>query len=231
MPTPTQESLFDVEGPDILTVDTTLLPGIKRCIRPWRHGSGSASPRGRPLPRRRRGHRSPPESTPWWPRPRARQDAGRLPHGHQPPLPGGCPRPPVTGTGSCTSTPLKALAVDIAENLERPLVRSAPRRGEPGWMRRPSRWCVPGDTTSSERRCSAPRTFVVTTPVALPPRHRGEEPCRARHRRDRHGRRNPHARPRQAGEPPLPHPRAARARVRHASPGTWACPPRRSPSR
>ena len=77
---------------------------------------------------------------------------------------------PTAGTQVVYVSPLKALAVDIAENLERPLVEiaaEAQRMGLP----------VPditvgvrtGDTPSSERQSMIrkPRTFMVTTPESL----------------------------------------------------------------
>jgi ATP-dependent Lhr-like helicase len=77
---------------------------------------------------------------------------------------------PVTGTRVVYVSPLKALAVDIAENLERPLA-------EIGATARRLGLAAPdltvgvrtGDTTASERAAMvrSPRTFVVTTPESL----------------------------------------------------------------
>ncbi len=77
---------------------------------------------------------------------------------------------PVTGTRVVYVSPLKALAVDIAENLERPLA-------EIGAAARAMGLSAPeltvgvrtGDTTASERSAMvrSPRTFMVTTPESL----------------------------------------------------------------
>ncbi|MGK2948816.1 MAG: DEAD/DEAH box helicase, partial [Acidimicrobiales bacterium] len=77
---------------------------------------------------------------------------------------------PVTGTRVVHVSPLKALAVDIAENLERPLA-------EIGAAARAMGLSAPdltvgvrtGDTTASERAAMVrtPRTFMVTTPESL----------------------------------------------------------------
>ena len=75
-----------------------------------------------------------------------------------------------SGTAVVYVSPLKALAVDIAENLERPLAEIAAVAAELGLP-------VPnltvavrtGDTPQSERQAMIrrPRTFVVTTPESL----------------------------------------------------------------
>ncbi len=67
-------------------------------------------------------------------------------------------------------SPLKALAVDIAENLERPLAEIADVAEELGLPAPRLRVAVrTGDTTSSERASMLrrPPTFVVTTPESL----------------------------------------------------------------
>ena len=67
-------------------------------------------------------------------------------------------------------SPLKALAVDIAENLERPLAEIAAVADELGLDAPRLRVAVrTGDTTSSERAAMLrrPPTFVVTTPESL----------------------------------------------------------------
>ena len=67
-------------------------------------------------------------------------------------------------------SPLKALAVDIAENLERPLAEIAAVAEELGLDAPKLRVAVrTGDTTSSERAAMLrrPPTFVVTTPESL----------------------------------------------------------------
>ena len=67
-------------------------------------------------------------------------------------------------------SPLKALAVDIAENLERPLGEIAAVAAELGYDAPPIRVAVrTGDTTSSQRTgmVRRPPSFVVTTPESL----------------------------------------------------------------
>jgi ATP-dependent helicase Lhr and Lhr-like helicase len=67
-------------------------------------------------------------------------------------------------------SPLKALAVDIAENLERPLVEIAEVARELGFTPPNIRVAVrTGDTTSSQRATMLrrPPNFVVTTPESL----------------------------------------------------------------
>lgn len=67
-------------------------------------------------------------------------------------------------------SPLKALAVDIAENLERPLVEIAEVARELGFAPPDIRVAVrTGDTTSSQRATMLrrPPSFVVTTPESL----------------------------------------------------------------
>lgn len=67
-------------------------------------------------------------------------------------------------------SPLKALAVDIAENLERPLAEIAACAAELG-LEAPALTVAvrTGDTTPAERQAMIrrPRTFVVTTPESL----------------------------------------------------------------
>ncbi|MGH9095197.1 MAG: DEAD/DEAH box helicase, partial [Acidimicrobiales bacterium] len=67
-------------------------------------------------------------------------------------------------------SPLKALAVDIAENLERPLAEVAAVAVELGLVPPPIRVAVrTGDTSSSQRATMVrrPPAFVVTTPESL----------------------------------------------------------------
>ncbi|MGQ0618115.1 MAG: DEAD/DEAH box helicase [Acidimicrobiia bacterium] len=67
-------------------------------------------------------------------------------------------------------SPLKALAVDIAENLQRPLAEIAAVAAELGQVPAPVRVGVrTGDTSSSERSrmVRRPPSFVVTTPESL----------------------------------------------------------------
>ena len=77
---------------------------------------------------------------------------------------------PVTGTRVVYVSPLKALAVDIAENLERPLAEIAAQARAMGLAAPDLTIGVrTGDTTASERAAMvrSPRTFVVTTPESL----------------------------------------------------------------
>ncbi|HEX4866421.1 MAG TPA: DEAD/DEAH box helicase [Acidimicrobiales bacterium] len=77
---------------------------------------------------------------------------------------------PVTGTRVVYVSPLKALAVDIAENLERPLAQIAATARAMGLSAPELTVGVrTGDTTASERAgmIRSPRTFVVTTPESL----------------------------------------------------------------
>src|SRR3954449_4609617 len=75
-----------------------------------------------------------------------------------------------TGTRVVYVSPLKALAVDIAENLERPLSEIADVAAELGLDAPKVRVAVrTGDTTSSQRTAMVrkPPSFVVTTPESL----------------------------------------------------------------
>ncbi len=75
-----------------------------------------------------------------------------------------------SGTSVVYVSPLKALVVDIAENLERPLAEIATTAREMGLSAPELTIGVrTGDTPSSERQSMVrrPRTFVVTTPESL----------------------------------------------------------------
>jgi len=77
---------------------------------------------------------------------------------------------PITGTRVVYVSPLKALAVDIAENLERPLGEIAAKAKQLGLAAPELTVGVrTGDSTASERAAMvrSPRTFVVTTPESL----------------------------------------------------------------
>ncbi|MEM7287124.1 MAG: DEAD/DEAH box helicase [Actinomycetota bacterium] len=77
---------------------------------------------------------------------------------------------PTSGTRVVYVSPLKALAVDIAENLERPLVEIADTARRMGLGAPELTIGVrTGDTPSSERQAQIrkPRTFMVTTPESL----------------------------------------------------------------
>ena len=76
----------------------------------------------------------------------------------------------INGTQVVYVSPLKALVVDIAENLERPLAEIAVTAREMGLSAPELTIGVrTGDTPSSERQSMVrrPRTFVVTTPESL----------------------------------------------------------------
>ena len=140
---------------------------------------------------------------------------------HRPPL----PRPRARASRSTGVarvvyvSPLKALAVDIAENLERPLAEIADGRGRARARRaRPhgSR-SAPATPPARERAAMVrtPPSFVVTTPESLYLLVTSDEgPRRAAHRRDRDRRRDPRGRARQARRAPRAHARAARGAVR-----------------
>ena len=96
-------------------------------------------------------------------------------------------------------SPLKALAVDIAENLERPLreIAADRRRARPRRARHPGRRphrrhhelrAVADDAQAAE-------LLRDHTGVALPPRHERERAARAADRRDGDRRRDPRGRP------------------------------------
>ncbi len=75
-----------------------------------------------------------------------------------------------TGTRVVYVSPLKALAVDIGENLEQPLAEIADVAAELGFDAPEIRVAVrTGDTTSSQRSAMVrrPTSFVVTTPESL----------------------------------------------------------------
>jgi len=75
-----------------------------------------------------------------------------------------------TGTRVVYVSPLKALAVDIGENLEQPLAEIADVAAELGFDAPEIRVAVrTGDTTSSQRSAMVrrPPSFVVTTPESL----------------------------------------------------------------
>ena len=77
---------------------------------------------------------------------------------------------PTSGTRVVYVSPLKALAVDIAENLERPLAEIAACAAELGLGAPPLTIGVrTGDTPASERQAMIRkgRTFLVTTPESL----------------------------------------------------------------
>jgi len=76
----------------------------------------------------------------------------------------------VSGTRVVYVSPLKALAVDIAENLERPLAEIAETAAALGLSAPALTVAVrTGDTPSTERQAMVrkPRTFLITTPESL----------------------------------------------------------------
>lgn len=76
----------------------------------------------------------------------------------------------VSGTRVVYVSPLKALAVDIAENLERPLAEIAETAAALGLSAPALTVAVrTGDTPSNERQAMVrkPRTFLITTPESL----------------------------------------------------------------
>ncbi len=76
----------------------------------------------------------------------------------------------VSGTRVVYVSPLKALAVDIAENLERPLAEIAETAAALGLSAPALTVAVrTGDTPTSERQAMVrrPRTFLITTPESL----------------------------------------------------------------
>ena len=150
------------------------------------------------------------------------QDARRLPRSAST----GCTSRTTPASRSTASrrvvyvSPLKALAVDIAENLERPLREIAEVAGELGLDRARHRVAVrTGDTPSAERArmMRKPPSFFVTTPESLyllVTSASGRR--RAAHGRDGDRRRDPRGRARQARLAPRAHARAARSVVRDA---------------
>ena len=76
----------------------------------------------------------------------------------------------ISGTRVVYVSPLKALAVDIAENLEQPLREIAEMACEMGYQPPVLTTAIrTGDTPSSERQAMIrkPRTFMITTPESL----------------------------------------------------------------
>ena len=184
---PTQESLFDplelggVDGRHHAPAVGRAAPGRGGLV-PGAVPRGADARAGGGLAVHRRR-----ASTPWSPRPPAR--ARRWPASswrstgsylaHARGL-------PVAGTRVVYVSPLKALAVDIAENLERPLAEIAAKARRLGLAAPDLTIGVrTGDTTASERAAMVRSPADVRrhhAGVALPPRHRGEEPGHARAR-------------------------------------------------
>jgi ATP-dependent Lhr-like helicase len=167
---PTQESLFDPLEVGGVTLDTTLLPSVDLhpAVAAWFRERFPDGP-------------TPAQGAAWPPIAAGEHTLVAAPTGSGKTLAGflmainrlylaHARGQPVTGTRVVYVSPLKALAVDIAENLERPLAEIGAKARQLGLS-------VPeltvgvrtGDTTASERaamvRC--PRTFVVTTPESL----------------------------------------------------------------
>ena len=170
MSAPAQESLFDPLALGGVTVDTSLLSSVELhpAVAAWFRGRFPEGPT--------------PAQQAAWPSIAAREHTlvaaptgsgktlagflmaiNRLYLAHARGL-------PVGGTRVVYVSPLKALAVDIAENLERPLAEIAATARQLGFSAPDLTVGVrTGDTTSSERAAMLrrPRTFVVTTPESL----------------------------------------------------------------
>src|SRR5438105_4112150 len=122
-------------------------------------------------------------------------------------------RPPLSRwTHRATVSPLKALAVDIAQNLERPLTEIAAVAVELGFAPPPITVAVRTGDTSASRRAQMlgrrPSFDYHHSRVALSPAHQYAGPRAAGDRTDGDRRRNPRRGARQAGRPSGPQPRA-----------------------
>ncbi|MDP1819962.1 MAG: DEAD/DEAH box helicase, partial [Acidimicrobiales bacterium] len=170
MSAPTQEPLFDPLELDTVTADTTLLPSVELhpAVAAWfreRFPDGPTPAQEAAWPAIAAGDHTLVAA----PTGSGKTLAGFLmainrlylahAHGHG-----------VAGTRVVYVSPLKALAVDIAENLERPLREIGAQARRLGLSAPDLTVGVrTGDTTSSERAAMlrSPRTFVVTTPESL----------------------------------------------------------------
>jgi ATP-dependent helicase Lhr and Lhr-like helicase len=167
---PTQESLFEPIELDAVTVDTTLLPSVELhpAVAVWFRERFPDGP-------------TPAQEAAWPPIAAGEHTLVAAPTGSGKTLAGFLMAinrlylaysrgQPVTGTRVVYVSPLKALAVDIAENLERPLAEISAKARELGLAAPDLTVGVrTGDTTASERAAMvrSPRTFVVTTPESL----------------------------------------------------------------
>lgn len=167
---PSQESLFDPLDLGGVTLDTTLVPSVELhpAVAAWFRGRFPEGPT--------------PAQAAAWPAIAAREHTLlAAPTGSGKTLAGflmainrlyvaHARGEPVTGTRVVYVSPLKALAVDIAENLERPLAEISATACAMGLSAPELTVGVrTGDTTASERAgmIRSPRTFVVTTPESL----------------------------------------------------------------
>jgi ATP-dependent Lhr-like helicase len=167
---PTQESLFDPLELRAVTVDTTLLPSVELhpAVAAWFRERFPQGP-------------TPAQAAAWPAIAAGDHTLVAAPTGSGKTLAGflmainrlylaAARGEPVTGTRVVYVSPLKALAVDIAENLERPLAEISAKARQLGLPAPDLTIGVrTGDTTTSERAAMvrSPRTFVVTTPESL----------------------------------------------------------------
>ena len=170
MSAPTQEPLFDPLELGGVSVDTTLLPSVELhpAVAAWFRERFPEGP-------------TPAQEAAWPPIAAGEHTLVAAPTGSGKTLAGflmainrlylaHARGQPVTGTRVVYVSPLKALAVDIAENLERPLAEISAKARQLGLAAPGLTVGVrTGDTTASERAAMvrSPRTFVVTTPESL----------------------------------------------------------------
>jgi ATP-dependent Lhr-like helicase len=167
---PTQESLFDPLELTGVEVDTTLLPSVELhpAVAAWFRSRFPQGP-------------TPAQEAAWPAIASGRHTLVAAPTGSGKTLAGflmainrlylaHARGEPVTGTRVVYVSPLKALAVDIAENLERPLAEIRATAQALGLAAPDLTVGVrTGDSTASERAAMvrSPRTFTVTTPESL----------------------------------------------------------------
>ena len=170
MSAPTQEPLFDPLELGGVTVDTELLPGVDLhpAVAAWFRARFPDGP-------------TPAQEAAWPPIAAGEHTLLAAPTGSGKTLAGflmainrlylaHARGLPVGGTRVVYVSPLKALAVDIAENLEQPLAEISATARQMGLAAPELTVGVrTGDTTASERAAMvrSPRTFVVTTPESL----------------------------------------------------------------
>ena len=170
MSVPTQESLFGPFELVAVAVDTTLLPSVELhpAVAAWFREQFPEGP-------------TPAQEAAWPPIAAGEHTLVAAPTGSGKTLAGFLMAinrlylafargEPVSGTRVVYVSPLKALAVDIAENLERPLAGISAKARQLGMVAPDLTIGVrTGDTTASERATMirSPRTFVVTTPESL----------------------------------------------------------------
>ncbi|MDZ7674516.1 MAG: DEAD/DEAH box helicase [Acidimicrobiales bacterium] len=170
MSVPTQDRLFDPLDGSGVVVDTTLVPGVELhpAVAAWFRARFPDGP-------------TPAQQEAWPSIASGRHTLVAAPTGSGKTLAGflmainrlylaHARGEPIAGTQVVYVSPLKALAVDIAENLDRPLAEIAATAAELGVSAPDLTVGVrTGDTTSSERTAMVrdPRTFVVTTPESL----------------------------------------------------------------